>query len=192
MNELFAGAGFRAVEMEAGDVPRLAAFYAANPEYHHIVAGGPAPPGEAQEDFDARIPDEWSHTRHRMLLFEGEEGAVLGVASLLQDPSAHGAWNLGLFIVATSLHGSGRAQAMYGALESWARDLGARWLRLGVVDGNARGRAFWRRMGYVPVRTRDGYRIGCLSHLLHVMVKPLGDPDWEAYRRAVPQDYPAT
>jgi len=186
VSELFTGAGFRAVEMDAGDVPRLAAFYAANPEYHLIVAGGPAPPAEAREDFEMSLPEGWPCSRKWPVLFEGADG-VAGVATMVQDLFAPGIWNIGLFIAATSLHGSGRPRAMYVALESWMKGKGARWSRLGVVDGNARGRAFWARMGYTPVSVRENFRIGRLSHRLHVLVKPLGDADWDWYRRAVPR-----
>lgn len=191
MKPLFAGAGFRAIEMETADVPRLAAFHAANPEYHRLVAGGPAPPAGAQEDFDAPLPEGWSFTRKWPVLFEDEDGATIGMATLVQDLFAAGVWNLGLFIAATALHGTGRAREMYLALEIWAASQGARWMRLGVVERNARGAAFWRRMGYSQVRIREGYRIGALEHRLLVMVKPLERPDWEAYRRAVPRDDPA-
>jgi RimJ/RimL family protein N-acetyltransferase len=192
VNELFAGPGFRAIEMEAADITRLAAFYAANPEYHRIVAGGPATPTEAQEDFVAPLPEGWAFTRKWPVLFEDESGEVVGMATLVQDLFAQGVWNVGLFIAATVLHGSGRPRSMYQELEAWMARQGARWLRLGVVQGNARAIAFWERMGYHRVRTREGYRIGLLEHRLHVMVKPLGEADWEAYRRAVPRDDPGT
>jgi len=68
---------------------------------------------------------------------------------------------------------------------------GARWSRLGVVDANARGQRFWRRMGYTEVRQRPDYETGGRRHLLRVMAKPLGPADWERYRRLVPRDDPA-
>ena len=190
MDVLFETPEFRALELEAASVPRLASFYADNPEYHVTVAGAPAGPNAAQEDFDARPPEAWAYTRKWVLLFEDDEGAAVGMADLLQDLFEPGIWHVGLFIVATRWHGSGRAQAMFGTLERWMVGQGARWLRLGVVDGNARGSAFWRRVGFAEVRTRENYEVGARRHRLQVMVKPLGEPDWAWYRKAVPRDRP--
>lgn len=188
---LFAGEGFRAVEMFAFDVPRLEAFFAANPLYHETVSGAPATAEAAREAFAARPPADWAHSRKWFLLVIDEGGAVIGAVDLLADLFAPGVWHVGLFVVATALHGTGRAHAIYGALEAWTKSRGARWLRLGVVDANPRGRGFWRRMGYTEVRQRPDYEAGGRGHLLHVMAKPLGAPDWERYRRLVPRDDPA-
>ncbi len=187
---LFAGPGWRAVEGFALDVPRLQAFFDANPEYHVTVSGAPAGPGEAREDFHAMPPAEWPCTRKWVLLFVDDGGAVVGMADILADLFARGIWHVGLLIVATGLHGSGAAQAMYAGLEGWMRASGARWSRLGVVECNLRGERFWRQVGYREVRQRSDYPVGARRHLLRVMAKPLGHADWDRYFGAVPRDRP--
>jgi RimJ/RimL family protein N-acetyltransferase len=184
------GAGFRAVEMGAADVARLAAFFAGNPEYHLVISGAPAAPAEAQEEFDSLPPAGFPYERKWMLLYEGDDGAVIGMASLLQDLFAPGIWNIGLFIAATALHGTGRPKGMYHAMEEWMASEGASWLRLGVVEPNPRAAAFWRRVGYSHVRIREDYEIGGRKHRLHVMAKPLAEADWMWYLQAVPRDNP--
>ena len=188
---VFAGEGFRAVEMFDFDVPRLEAFFAANPLFHQTVSGAPATPEAVREACAALPPPEWPFSRRWLLLVIDERGEVIGAVDLLADLFAIGVWHVGLFVVATALHGSGTPGAIYAALEAWMKSRGARWLRLGVVDANARGERFWRRMGYVEVRQRPDYEAGGRKHLLHVMAKPLGQPDWERYRRLVPRDDPA-
>jgi hypothetical protein len=42
-----------------------------------------------------------------------------------------------------TLHGGGAAHDLYKQLESWMRTNGARWSRLGVVEGNRRAERFW-------------------------------------------------
>jgi GNAT superfamily N-acetyltransferase len=188
---VFSGEGFRAVEMFAFDVPRLFAFFQANPLFHQAVAGGPATLESVREDVAARPPPEWPFTRKYMLLVIDDAGGVIGAADILSDLFAAGVWHVGLFVVATALHGTGRPHAIYAALEAWMKARGARWLRLGVVDANPRGERFWRRVGYTEVRQRPDYETSGRKHLLHVMAKPLGPADWERYRRLVPRDDPA-
>ena len=103
---------------------------------------------------------------------------------------AEGVWHIGLFIVATSLHGSGTAQALYAELESWMRARGGRWARLGVVEGNVRTERFWERMGYVEVRRRLGVEMGNKISTLRVMAKPLGNCTLSEYLGVVARDRP--
>jgi GNAT superfamily N-acetyltransferase len=188
---VFRGEGFRAVEMFAIDVPRLQAFFESNPEYFRILSGAPPAGHEAREQFDAVPPAEWPFGRKWTLLFVDEAGTVIGMADLLTDLFAPGVWHIGLFIAGSPLHGTGVPRAMYAALEQWMRSRGARWSRLGVVAGNARGERFWLGAGYAEVRQRADYEVAGGRHLLRVMAKPLGPADWERYRRMVPRDDPA-
>lgn len=188
---LFSGEGFRAVEMFAFDVPRLQAFFEANPAYFQAVSDAGPGPNAAREDFEAAPPADWPCQRKWMVLFVDGEGEVLAMADILAGLFAPAVWHVGLFIAATSLHGSGRPGALYEALEGWMKGRGARWLRLGVVERNERAARFWRRMGFSEVRVREGCEVGGREHRLHVMAKPLAAADWDWYHRQVPRDRPA-
>ena len=90
-------------------------------------------------------------------------------------------WHIGTFIVATVRHGNGDAQVLHRGLEDWARADLARWLRLGIVQGNRQGERFWERLGYVEASTRDGVEMGERTNTLRVMVKPLANVTPDAY-----------
>jgi GNAT superfamily N-acetyltransferase len=187
---LFTAHRYRAAELAQGDVAVLQRFYEDNPEYHRIVSGESPGPAEAQGDFDSEVPDGWPYTRRWILGFFDEDGSLDGVADVISDLFAPGIWHVGLFAVATRLHGKGMAQWLYASLESWMRASGARWLRLGVVEANARGARFWERAGYVEVRKRHGYQIGKQVNTLRVMAKPLDGGSLAQYLEAVARDRP--
>lgn len=176
--------------MGAGDVARLQRFYELNPEYHLIVSGKRPGPNEAQEDFDQKVPDGWPYTKRWIAGLFDERDTLAGVFDVISDLFAPGIWHIGLFMVATQLHGRGCAQELYGALESWMRANGARWTRLGVVEGNSRAERFWERSGYVDVRKRHGYQIGEQVNTLRVMAKPLAGGGLEEYLSIVARDRP--
>jgi len=99
---------------------------------------------------------------------------------------------VGLFIVATALHGSGTAASLYALLERWMVGQGAQWLRLGVVQGSVRAERFWQRCGYVQVRERGPVAMGRKSNLLRVMAKPLGGGTIAEYLALVERDRPGS
>ena len=187
---LFTAGSFRAFEMGVTDIPVLQRFYESNPEYHLIVGGQAPGPKEARDEFDSLPPAEWPFEKRWMLAFVDGNDSMVGMASVVSDLFAQGIWHIGLFVVATSLHGHGAAHELYGRLESWMRDNGARWLRLGVVEGNARAERFWEKSGYVDVRKRHGVEIGRRVCTLRVMAKPLASGDWSEYLAVVARDRP--
>ncbi|HUL55494.1 MAG TPA: GNAT family N-acetyltransferase [Usitatibacter sp.] len=184
---LFAAGAYRCDEMPIAEVARLQDFFDANPEYFVAVEGAPPGPGAAREEFESLPPADYAFERKYTLGFEDGAGSLVANADVVSHLLAKDVWHVGLFIVATRLHGSGAARSMYGALEDWMAAGGARWSRLGVVAGNARAERFWERMGYVEVRKRRGVRMGQRVNDLRVMVKPLGGSLAE-YLELVPRD----
>ncbi len=183
-------AGLRTVEIGDDGEAALQRFFEASPEYFVIVTGAPAEPGDAHEEIHGELPEGWPFTKKWLVGYLDEEGAVQAVADVVSDLLAPGVWHLGLFIVATARHGNGDAPVLYRSLEAWARQNGACWMRLGVVQGNARGQRFWERMGFVEVRKREAVAMGKLTHTLRVMAKPLAGGSFDDYLALVPRDRP--
>jgi ribosomal protein S18 acetylase RimI-like enzyme len=189
MTPMIASASFRRMEIAEATLPRLQKFFEDNPEYHLAVDGRLPRPNEAREEFDS-LPPPWTFEKRWVFDFSGSDGEMMGMASVVSNLFAQGVWHVGLFIVATSLRGRGVAQALYSDLEALMRDGGARWLRLGVVEGNVRAERFWSRLGYVEVRRRLDVAMGERVNNLRVMVKPLGAATIPEYLALVARDRP--
>lgn len=189
---LFSANGFAAVELAADDVPALQAFFEENPLYLESVEGRPPGPDEGRGEFESRPPPEFPFTRRWLMAFVDESSVIAGIAEVLSDFLAADVWHIGLFVVATARHGSGEAQGLYRALERWMRSQGAQYVRLGVVQGNARAERFWEQEGFTETRTRDGVEMGRRVNTLRVMAKVLGEGSLERYRQLVPRDRPET
>jgi GNAT superfamily N-acetyltransferase len=177
-------------ELEADEVPRLQALFDANPEYFQVVNGRPALANEAQLEFEEFPPPSMSFSRRWFCGVFASDGELDGVLVFVSDLMAEQVWHLTLFLVATRLYGSGAASELHVALERWFRDAGARWIRLGVVRGNARGERFWQRHGYIEVRVREGIDTGGRINDLRVMVKALAGQPLADYLERVPRDRP--
>lgn len=185
---LFEGPGFRALECGESDIATLQRFFEENPEYFFITSGEGPHAGQGREEFEDLPPPDYTYDRKWTIRYVDADGTMLGVAIVLSDLPAPGVWHIGLFIVATRLHGGGEATAFHEALESWIRGSGARWLRLGVVVGNARAERFWERMGYSETRRRGGVQAGHRVNTVRTMLKPLGGESLPDYLARVPRD----
>ena len=187
---VFSGAAFRAFEMGIEDAPRLQEFFESNPEYFLAVGGVGPSPAQAKEEFEDLPPAGMPFRKMWLLEFRGRDGPMAGMATVVSDLIAEHVWHVGLFIVATSLHGSGAAQDMYACLESWMRGQGARWSRLGVVQGNLRAERFWEGQGYSENRTRLVEAAGRRTNTVRVMAKPLAGGSLSDYLALVARDRP--
>lgn len=188
MKALFRAGRFRALELGRADVPAVQRLFESNPGYHEMVAGRPPQPDEALREFEARPPAPFG--KKWFIGFRDPRGAMVGVADIVADIFAKDAWTVGLFFVAAALHGSGTARPLYDAMEGWMRKEGALWLRLGVVEGNARAARFWEKAGYRDVRKREGVVIGKRVNTLRVMAKPLAGGTLADYLALVARDRP--
>jgi len=187
---LFAVQRYRAVPLGAADSAELQRFFDENPEYFVIVTGQGPHPSEATDEIDRALPDGWAFTKKWVMGFVDEADSMVGMAEVVSDLLKRRVWHIGLFIVATRLHGSGIGQLLYGNLERWAHGQGAHWMRLGVVEGNTRAERFWQRCGFVDVRKRVGVQMGARTHTIRVMVKPLDGGSLEEYLALVARDSP--
>lgn len=188
--DLFTTDRFRAIALSPGDAPSLQAFLDANPEYFLAVTGAPALPTEAHDEIATPPPADFAWTDRWVMAFRDADDVTVAMANVTSDLPAPDVWHIGLFIVATRLFGTGVAAELHAALVDWARARGARWMRLGVVQGNARAEGFWRREGYVETRVRDGIAMGARVNSVRVMVRPLDGGRVDDYLAVVARDRP--
>jgi len=181
---------YRMRELGAGDVAEVQRFFERNPEYFLAVNGEGPGPDEAKHEFADLPPAGMPYRVMTLLGFFDDAGGLIGVATIVGDFIQPHVWHVGLFIVASALHGSGVAHALYRRLERWMVGQGAQWLRLGVVQGNFKAERFWLRCGYVQVRERGPLAMGKKSNLLRVMVKPLAGGALADYLALVERDRP--
>jgi GNAT superfamily N-acetyltransferase len=186
---LFESPHFYAREITGSEVPEVQRLYENNPGYFLAVHGRPPGDDAAQREFDHLPPDHLSYTRRWFAGLYNRSDVLIGVAVVVSDLAAPGVWHIAFFLIATELHGAGAASEIFAALEAWASQSGARWLRLGVVRGYARPERFWRKHGFQEVRFRIDPSLG-EGVAMRVLVKSVSTAGLEEYLKAVPRDRP--
>jgi RimJ/RimL family protein N-acetyltransferase len=187
---IFDTGSLRARELGADDIPALQLFFETNPEYFIAITGDPPACNEAETEFHDEVPAGMSFKRRYLMGFVDDADTPIGMASVVSDLLATHVWHIGLFVIATSLHGTGIAKAIHQQLELWMHAHGAEWIRLGVVEGNARAERFWEKLGYREVRKRHGVGMGARMNTLRVMAKPLAGGTLDEYLARVARDRP--
>ncbi len=190
LTSIFHTTEFSGRRLGEADLPGLQAFFEANPAYFLSVCGEPPAANEAHQEFDDRPPPEMPFDDAFLLGVFDHSGQWVAMASIVSNLLAPHVWHIGLFMVATPLHGSGVATRVITALEAWLSRQGAQWMRLGVVLGNTRAERFWEKCAFREVRRRSDVAIGQCIHTLRVMVKPLCDQGLDDYLRVVARDRP--
>jgi GNAT superfamily N-acetyltransferase len=175
-------------ELGEGDLPELQRFIEANPQYWRVVMEREPSATAAREMFDDRPPDDWVWERQWLVALRDAASDMIAMAEITEGMLAAGVWHVGLFITAARLHGTGRSEKAYAALERWMRASGARWVRLGVVVGNARAERFWEKAGFTEVKRRCGIEVEGRERDLRVMAKALGDASLREYLALVERD----
>ncbi len=178
----------QAIELQLENIPELQQFFDTNPEYFLAVTGQPPGRDQANEEFVSELPDGWPFTAKWAIGFVNAERSMVAMATVVSDILAPGVWNLGLFIVETRQHGKGIARPLYDALETWMCAQGAKWIRLGVVEGNLRGERFWEGCGFIEVRRTVGIEMGTKIQTMRVMAKPVAGIGLDKYLESVPRD----
>ncbi len=196
MSELiFKSATMRVYIATDEDYEALADFCHANPAYDVFLTGQVPVVEEWVQDFLTDLPPQefgWTATHKLVAKAIDGTGEISAIIDVTEDMLAPGIGHIGLFQVAERLHGTGVAHDLYQALESWMVHRNTRAIRLGVLEGNPRGMAFWTRHEYRETRTRIGTAPTGKQHLSHVMYKPLIEMSLEQYRQLVPRDHPDT
>ena len=174
--------------LTSADTALLQRFMDDNPAYFIAVHGAPPHASEAREEIESVPPASYPYGENYLIGFLNDTGALIAYANVITDLFVPGVWLIGTFYVATALHGNGVAQGLFKAIENWAAQRGADWLRLGVVIGNRRAERFWAQVGFADVAVREGVVMGARVNALRVMVKPLRGGVLTDYRALVRQD----
>ena len=118
--------------------------------------------GSTYEREMARTTSDWQRWMSPGVTFILYEPAgARGIVAGMRDETDPAVVHLMAMWVHPKNRGSGGADELVGAVVAWARSEGAKVVRLKVIEGNDRARAFYERMGFRPngreaIRERDG------------------------------------
>lgn len=139
------------------DQPEIARLYVELRDHHRLLeTRNPRYElGDLVWELEARraLQDPETH----MLVAESEDAGIVGFTRLSLDEKVWGiSCEVHTLVVEEASRGAGIGTRLMDAAESWAEAEGAKGIRVNVLLGNAGGRAFYEREGYLPIALRYG------------------------------------
>ncbi|MEU8775107.1 GNAT family N-acetyltransferase [Streptomyces sp. NPDC048606] len=140
----------------------IAALYATNHAFFELSGDFPDPGRITVEQVAAALADELAHEGAEVLLARSAGRLVALAVTLAHHPDPAAAdpdpW-IGLLLVDATAHREGHGRTVAGLVEDRFRAAGRTGVRLAVLEANTTGLAFWRTLGYTPLRqARDRER----------------------------------
>lgn len=93
---------------------------------------------------------------------------LVGVVEMVKDYKTVGEWIIGLLLVDPARRGMNLGGAIHDYIKDYVSLKGGTLLRIGVIEENARGMNFWKRLGYREIE-RKQQTFGKKDHTVIVM-----------------------
>lgn len=141
---------------------------------YSMLAEGVAKATDAAREFLTGLPPGWPPSSKHVFAVLKDDRPV-GLVDLIDGYPAEGIVFVGLLAIAEDRHGEGIGRATQRLIEEFAHGLGAKKLRLAVVEDNP-ARAFWLEMGYTETGERKPHPGEAKMTMVRLMEKPIPGP----------------
>jgi len=105
---------------------------------------------EIDEIFTALPPNKNYEDKFVLGIYKFDE--LIGIVDIIKDFPTVGEWMLGLMLIEPEARGNGLGKIVHEALVGWAKKLGAKSFRIGVIEDNYKGINFWSGLGYTRIK----------------------------------------
>lgn len=134
--------------LEERDFPRLLELYQSNPFYNSVALEEPPSLAMCREDQTALPPGTGPERKLFLGLFQGER--LQAVLDLVDGYPEEGTLYIGLLELHGRAQGKGLGTRIMAVLLPAAAQAGFSQVRLGCMERNQPGLAFWRGQGFAP------------------------------------------
>jgi len=119
---------------------------------YYILHDGIVPSKKEVVDIFTAIPPNKKYEEKFVLGIYGFDEKLVGIIDIVRDYPINGEWMLGLLLIDPQERGKGLGKIVHETLILWAKGLGAKSFRIGVIEENHKGAYFWSSLGYTKVK----------------------------------------
>lgn len=118
---------------------------------YYILSGGVYPSEEEINNIFIDLPPN-KNLEDKFLLGVYKSDELVGMVDIIKDFPTIGEWTLGLMLIEPGERDSGLGKIIHKALIKWAKNLGAKTFRIGVIENNQKAFKFWSNLGYTKIK----------------------------------------
>lgn len=118
---------------------------------YYILSDGVFPSKEEIDKIFTDLPPN-KNIEDKFLLGAYKSDELVGIVDIIKDFPTTGEWMLGLMLIEPEERGNGLGKTIHEALVEWAKDLGAKTFRIGVIEDNYKAFNFWSNLGYTRIK----------------------------------------
>ena len=135
------------------NLSRVIALFASNPDYFSCVQSHPIDENECRADITMLPPGKTLADKTYVLVSDAQgDFAVIDFVERYPDDQTG---YLGFLILSGSRQRSGLGTILLSKIEQAAKVCGLSRLELGCYETNESGMAFWKALGFSPIRTSE-------------------------------------
>lgn len=119
---------------------------------YYVLHDGILPSKEDIVEIFTTIPPNKNYKDKFVLGIYKFDDELVGTIDIVKDYPIDGEWMLGLMLIEPQERGNRLGKIVHEALVRWAKKLGAKSFRIGVIEDNQKGANFWSILGYTKIR----------------------------------------
>lgn len=128
---------------------------------------------EDVENIYSELPNTHNYQDKFLIGVFSENKDLIGIVDFLRDYPFRDSWCLGLMLLDPKFRSQGLGKKVYDDLEEWAVDLGAKVIRIGVLDQNKQAIKFWSILGFKEIETKEIKYGNFISNVIVMIRKPI-------------------
>ena len=151
MLEIHLKDGYRISELDRETSAELLGLCIRCSDYYVLHCGVSPAEREVREILDDLPPNKGYEDKFVLGVY-APDSRLVGILDVIRNYVEIGEWTIGLMLLDPAERGRGLGKTLHETLIKWAKELGAKSFRIGVIEENLNGQAFWIAMGYKKVK----------------------------------------
>ncbi|KEI01249.1 GNAT family N-acetyltransferase [Clostridium botulinum] len=134
---------------------------------YYILHDGIIPSKQKVKEIFIALPPNKNY-KDKFVLGVYKFDELVGIVDIVKNFPTMGEWMLGLIVIDPEERGNGLGKRVHKELVAWAKALGAKSFRVGVIEENYKGIKFWSSLGYKKIKEINMDFIA-KTHVVNVM-----------------------
>lgn len=138
---------------------------------YFILSGGQLPSKDDMDNIFTDLPPNKTLT-DKFVFGVYRSNKLIGIIDIIRNFPTIGVWTIGVLLLDPEERGKGLGTVIHQSLVKWAKKLGAKKFRIGVIEENYKAYKFWIKLGYTKTESKKT-NIVSKNQVVNIMMRKL-------------------